>query len=54
MPAPHFGAVVFALARALVCRAVALAGVDQGLQDAQTIFEGTLEDLAPKLREMPE
>ena len=32
---------------------VKTAGVDQGLKDAQYVFEAVMDDLAPMLREMP-
>ena len=47
------GLELVALARALICVSVKMAGVDQGLKDAQYIFEAVLDDLAPMLREMP-
>jgi hypothetical protein len=39
--------------RALFCVSVKMAGVDQGLKDAQYVFEAVMDDLAPMLREMP-
>jgi hypothetical protein len=47
------GLELFALARALICVSVQMTGVDQGLKDAQYVFEAVLDDLAPMLREMP-
>ena len=41
------------MARALICVSVKMTGVDQGLKDAQYVFEAVLDDLAPMLREMP-
>jgi len=38
--------------RALILVGVQQAGVDQGIENAQTVFEAALEDLAPKLREI--
>ena len=43
-----------ALARALICMSVNSAGIDQGLKDAQYIFEETFNELAPRIRKMPE
>lgn len=46
--------VLFAVARSLVCTSASLSGVDEGLSDARLIFEQTLRELTPMLREMPE
>jgi hypothetical protein len=43
---------LFAIARTLICHSVAISGVDQGIKDAQNVFESAMEDLAPMLREM--
>ena len=43
-----------AIARTLICTCVSRAGVDQGLKDAQSVFEETFNELAPKMRKMPE
>jgi hypothetical protein len=47
---PHLE--LFAFARALICLSVQQAGVDEGIENAQTVFEAALADLAPKLREI--
>ena len=43
---------LFAIARTLICHSVSLSGFDQGIKDAQYVFESTMEDLSPMLREM--
>lgn len=53
----RFGAsklVLFAAARSFICTSASVSGVDEGLSDARTIFEQTMKELAPMLREMPE
>ena len=43
---------LLAVARTLICHSVSLSEVDQGLKDAQYVFEAAMDDLAPMLREM--
>ena len=46
--------VLFAAARSFICMCVTASTVEEGLRDAKVIFEDSLRDLAPILREMPE
>jgi hypothetical protein len=46
--------VLFAAARSFICTSASVSGVDEGLNDARLIFEDTLKELTPMLREMPE
>ncbi len=45
--------VLFAAARSLVCTSASVSGVEEGLKDVRLIFEETLKELTPILREMP-
>ena len=46
--------VLFAAARSFICTCASLSGVEEGLTGARLVFEETLKELAPILREMPE
>ena len=46
--------VLFAAARSLICTSASVSGVEEGLIGARLIFEETLRELTPMLREMPE
>ncbi len=46
--------VLFAAARSFICTSASVSGVEEGLNGARLIFEETLRELAPMLREMPE
>lgn len=44
--------VLFAAARSFVCTSASVSGVEEGLRGARLIFEETLRELTPMLREM--
>lgn len=46
--------VLFAAARSFICTSASVSGVEEGLNGARLIFEETLRELTPMLREMPE
>ncbi|WP_263385564.1 hypothetical protein [Granulicella arctica] len=46
--------VLFAAARSFICTSASVSGVEEGLAGARLIFEETLRELTPMLREMPE
>lgn len=46
--------VLFAAARSLICTSASVSGVEEGLKDVRLVFEESLKDLTPILREMPE
>lgn len=46
--------VLFAAARSFICTSASVSGVEEGLTGARLIFEDTLRELTPMLREMPE
>ncbi len=46
--------VLFAAARSFICTSASVSGVEEGLTGARLIFEETLRELTPMLREMPE
>lgn len=46
--------VLFAAARSLICTSANMSGVEEGLRNARVVFEETLRDLTPVLREMSE
>ncbi len=46
--------VLFAAARSFICTSASVSGVEEGLTGARLIFEDTLRELMPMLREMPE
>lgn len=45
--------VLFAAARSFICTSASVSGVEEGLNGARIIFEETLRELTPMLREMP-
>ena len=45
--------VLFAAARSFICTNASVSGVEEGLNAARLIFEETLRELTPMLREMP-
>ncbi len=46
--------VLFAAARSFICTSASVSGVEEGLVGARLIFDETMRELTPMLREMPE
>ncbi len=46
--------VLFAAARSFICTSASVSGVEEGLTSARIIFEETIRELTPMMRQMPE